>query len=152
VSARAAWRLETLGFSRVYHYQPGKDDWLAAHLPLEGRSGHVPRAVDVARADVPTCGLHDRVGEVARRVREEGWPLAAVLNDKRVVLGRLRPRDLEQQPDAVAESIMVDGPRTVRGSRPVAEMAAWLDERDIPGVLVTSAEGVLVGYVRREDV
>jgi hypothetical protein len=47
---------------------------------------------------------------------------------------------------------MVDGPRTVRGSRPVAEMAAWLDEHDIPGVLVTSAEGVLVGYVRREDV
>jgi Mg/Co/Ni transporter MgtE len=112
----------------------------------------VPRAVDVARADVPTCGLRDRVGEVARRVREEGWPLAAVLNDERVVLGRLRPHDLEQQPDAVAESIMVDGPRTVRGSRPVAEMAAWLDEHDIPGVLVTSAEGVLVGYVRREDV
>jgi CBS domain-containing protein len=151
MSARAAWRLETLGFERVYRYQPGRDDWLVARLPLEGRLASVPRAVDVARTDVPACGLHDRVAEVARRVHEEGWPLAVVLQ-VRIVLGRLRPRDLLQRPDAVAAELMVEGPRTVRGTRPAAEVGKWLDERKIKGVLLTSADGELIGYVRRDDV
>jgi len=30
LSARAAWRLETMGFQEVYRYTPGKADWLAA--------------------------------------------------------------------------------------------------------------------------
>jgi CBS domain-containing protein len=151
MSARAAWRLETLGFERVYRYQPGRDDWLVARLPLEGRLAAMPRAVDVARTDVPTCGLHDRVAGVARRVREEGWPLAVVLQG-RIVLGRLRPRDLRERPDAVAAELMVEGPRTVRGTRSAAEVGQWLDERKINGVLLTSADGELIGYVRREDV
>jgi Mg/Co/Ni transporter MgtE len=106
----------------------------------------------VARRDVPTCGLRDSVGDVARRVREEAWPLAVVLNEQRVVLGRLRPSDMEERPDAVAETIMLDGPGTVRGTRAADEMAAWLDERKVKGVLITTADGVLVGYVRRDDV
>ena len=123
-----------------------------ARLPVEGREAAVRRAADVARPDVPTCLLRDRVTEVARRVREESWPLAVVVNEERVVLGRLRPSALAERPEAVAEELLVPGPRTIRGTRVASEMAAWLDERKIPGVLVTSAEGVLVGYVRREDV
>ena len=152
MSARAAWRLECLGFADVHRYQPGKDDWLAARLPVAGAAAGVRRAADVARTDVPVCGLRDRVARVARRVLEEGWPLAVVVNDHAVVLGRLRPRDLEAHPDAAAADLVVPGPRTMRGTRPVDEMAAWLEERRIPGVLVTTAEGMLVGYVRRQDV
>jgi hypothetical protein len=133
-------------------YQPGKDDWMVARLPAEGREADVPRAADVARRDVPTCLLREHVGEVAQRVRDGKWPLAVVVNEQRVVLGRLRPRALEEQPDAVAEELMVPGPRTIRGTRAAAEMGAWLDERKIPGVLVTTADGVLVGYVRRDEV
>jgi hypothetical protein len=152
MSARAAWRLESLGFEPVYRYQPGKDDWIAARLPVEGRAAGKTRAADLARPDVPTCLLHDVVGEVARRVRDESWPLAAVLNERQVVLGRLRPKDLDQRPEAVAEEIMVPGPRTIRGTQDAGEMGRWLDERKVPGVLVTTAEGELVGYLRREDV
>ena len=91
--------------------------------------------------------------EVAVRVREEGWPLAVVVNEQRVVLGRLRPRDLsDAAPDAPARELMVDGPRTIRGAMPAAEMGAWLDRRNVPGVVVTTADGVLVGYLRRDDV
>ncbi len=151
MSARAAWRLETLGFEQVYRYQPGKDDWVAARLPLEGREAGIVRAADVARRDVPTCGLPDRVTEVARLVRQGGWPLAVVLNERRIVLGRLRARDLEERPDAIAEDIMVDGPRTVRGTRAASDMGRWLDERRAPGVLTTTADGELIGYVRRDD-
>ena len=152
MSARAAWRLETLGFEPVYRYQPGKDDWLAARLPMEGREAGLRRAADIARRDVPTCCLRDRVGEVANAVRRGDWPLAVVVNEEGIVLGRLRPRDLHAQPEAVAEEIMVDGPRTVRGTRPAEKLGAWLDERKVPGVLVTTADGELIGYVRRGDV
>src|SRR5919106_2091033 len=105
MSARAAWRLETLGFQHVYRYQAGKDDWLVARLPMEGTKPSVRTAADVARRDVPTCGLRDRVDQVAEQVRLGAWPLAVVLNERRVVLGRLRPRDLDAHPDAVAEEI-----------------------------------------------
>ncbi len=152
MSARAAWRLETLGFPPVYRYIGGKQDWLLARLPMEGRDAGVRRAFDVARTDVPTCLLRERATEAAGRVADGGWPLAVVVNEGRVVLGRLRPRDLAERPDAIAEELMVPGPRTVRGGRPVSEMGAWLDDRKVPGVLVTDADGVLVGYVRREDV
>jgi Mg/Co/Ni transporter MgtE len=152
MSARAAWRLETLGFRHVYRYQPGKDDWLVARLPIEGRLAGITRAADVARTDVPACRRHDRVGSVAEEVRRGAWPLAVVVDERRVVLGRLRPRDLAANPEARAEEIMVEGPRTVRGTRPAELVAAWLDERNVPGVLITTADGELVGYVRREDV
>jgi Mg/Co/Ni transporter MgtE len=152
MSARAAWRLETLGFEEVYRYQAGKDDWQVARLPLEGAQAGERTAAQAARADVPTCGLRDHVASVAERVRSGSWPLAVVLNERRVVLGRLRPRDLEANPDAVAEDVMVDGPRTIRGTRPASELGGWLDERGVKGVLVTTADGELVGYVRRDEV
>ncbi len=37
MSPRAAWRLESLGFTRVYDYVAGKVDWFAAGFPREGR-------------------------------------------------------------------------------------------------------------------
>jgi hypothetical protein len=33
MSPRAAWRLEGLGFERVYDYVPGESDWFASGLP-----------------------------------------------------------------------------------------------------------------------
>jgi rhodanese-related sulfurtransferase len=36
MSPRAVWRLEAMGFSRVYDYAVGKVDWMAAGLPTEG--------------------------------------------------------------------------------------------------------------------
>jgi rhodanese-related sulfurtransferase len=44
MSDRAAWRLESLGFTRVYRYSPGKDGWLAMGLPTEGPDAATPRA------------------------------------------------------------------------------------------------------------
>ena len=82
-------------------------------------------------------------------MREEGWPLAVVLNEQRVVLGRLRLRALREHPDAVAEEIVVEGPRTVRGTRPADQLAAWLlQQTDL-----SSAGGVktLVEMLNRAD-
>ncbi len=68
MSARAAWRLETLGFTEVFRYKPGKADWLANGLPTTGTEANVPRVSQVIRRDVPTCHLGERVGTVRERV------------------------------------------------------------------------------------
>jgi hypothetical protein len=56
MSARAAWRLEELGFTQVYDYVPSKIDWFANGLPREGKAAEIPWAGDLARDDAPTCG------------------------------------------------------------------------------------------------
>src|SRR5919197_1350750 len=127
-------------------------DWLVPPLPMEGARAGIRTAADAARQDVPTCGLRDPVAGVAEQVRAGDWPLAVVVDECRIVLGRVRPRDLDAHPDAVAEDLMVEGPRTIRGTRAATELGRWLDERRVPGVLVTTADGELVGYVRRDDV
>ena len=69
MSPRAAWRLEGLGFERVYDYVPGKADWSASGLPTEGTQAGILTIGNAARRDVPTCAPGEKVGEVPGRVR-----------------------------------------------------------------------------------
>jgi len=46
MSPRATWRLEGLGFERVYYYLPGKADWFANGLPKEGTLASIPTIVE----------------------------------------------------------------------------------------------------------
>jgi hypothetical protein len=62
MSRRAAWRLENMGFRDIHDYVDSKLDWMAAGLPTEGTNAQRPRAGEVARKDVPTCGLKENVG------------------------------------------------------------------------------------------
>src|SRR5579884_675687 len=105
MSPRAAWRLESLGFRQVYDYTAGKLDWMAAGLPTEGTGASRPRAGDLARQEVPTCRLDERLGEVRDRVRARGWNAAVVVNEQRVVLGLLRARELEADGDRGVEAV-----------------------------------------------
>src|SRR2546425_965931 len=68
MSPRAAWRLETLGFTRVYEYAAGKADWGAYGLPVEGTVTKVPPIQQLARTDVPTCRLAETIRDVRARV------------------------------------------------------------------------------------
>ena len=62
MSPRAAWRLEGLGFERVYDYVPGKADWFASGLPKEGRLASVPTRGETARRADLRPGGEDRRG------------------------------------------------------------------------------------------
>lgn len=152
MSARAAWRLESLGFTEAYRYTAGKADWLANGLPIEGTRADLPRVGDLARRDVPTCRLQDRVGEVRERVRAAGWDLCVVVNERNVVLGRLRENELGADPAASVEQVMEEGPTTYRLDRPADETARYLAQRKVAGVLVTTSDGELIGLFRRDDV
>jgi CBS domain-containing protein len=151
MSPRAAWRLESLGFGDVYDYVAGKLDWMAAGLPTEGTNAGRPRAGGVARKDVPTCGLKERLGAVRDRVRELGWDAVVVVNDQRVVLGLLRSKELGVDPDLLIEQAMRPGPSTFRPFVSIEEMARFLVEHKLESSPVTTSDGRLVGLLLRED-
>ena len=145
MSPRAAWRLESLGFTRVYDYLPGKADWFAAGLPREGTRASIPRAGDVARRDEVTCRLGDRVGDVAERVRAAGQPWCLVLNDGDIVLGRLRGAALDADLDALVEDVMESGPTTTRPDTEVEALNERLRGGDVSSIVITTSDGRLVG-------
>jgi CBS domain-containing protein len=151
MSPRAAWRLESLGFTRVFDYVAGKADWFASGLPIEGKLAAVPRIGAVARRDVPVCALSDRIGDVRQRAQEAGCEACAVVNEECIVLGLLRRKELEADPEATAEQVMRPGPTTFRPNVPVKELAERMRERGALTVLVTTSDGKLVGQLRRDD-
>jgi CBS domain-containing protein len=127
-------------------------DWLAAGLPTEGVIARLPRAGDVARKDVPTGAMDERLGDVRDRVRAAGWDACVVVNDERVVFGLLRAAELAgPDPEARIESVMRPGPSTFRPNVPIAEMAQYMEEHDLVNSPITTLEGRLVGLLVRED-
>jgi CBS domain-containing protein len=151
MSPRAAWRLEGLGFEKVYDYMPGKADWFASGLPKEGRLASVPTIGDAARRDVPTCAPQEKVGNARDCVRTAGWDTCVVVNKERVVLGLLREKELSSDPGATVERVMRSGPTTFRPDIPVGNMAERMRKRGARTVLVTTSDGRLVGLLYRED-
>jgi len=105
----------------------------------------------VARRDVPTCGLDERIGEVRARVEAAGWDACVVVNAQRVVLGLLRREQLARGPDERVEDVMRPGPSTYRPNVPIAEMAHIMTEHDLPNSPITTSDGRLVGLLVRED-
>ena len=152
MSPRAAWRLESLGFRQVYDYAAGKADWLAFGLPTAGAEADTPRVGPIARRDVPTCALDDRVGDVRGRMRAAGWDECLVLNEERVVLGRLRSAALKGDADVVAADAMEPGSTTVRPDERLATLLPRMRDKHVDRMIVTTSDGRLVGVADRETI
>jgi len=150
VSARAASRLEGLGFSRVYHYAAGKADWGSFGLPLEGTADSSTRIGSVTRVDAPRCLPDEFVSAVAERVGG-GWQICVVTSEEGVVLGLLGREALRSGEDARAEDVMLLGPSTIRPSARCEAIAQRMHDHNLTQIVVTHSDGVLVGVLRRED-
>jgi CBS domain-containing protein len=149
MSARAAARLETLGFRHVYRYQPGKADWFAAGLPREGMEAGTARVADVAERDVPTCTVDERVGEVRDRLRRTGSDVCVVVDGQRIVLGLVEGVSADTPPDTRVESVMRSNPITFRPNVPAGRLPDYLKAPATRLALVTTSDGVLLGLLRR---
>lgn len=153
MSPRAACRLETLGFTKVHDYGPGKVDWLAHGLPAEGTHADRPTAGGLARHDVATCSIQDTVGEVQHRIDASPYGFALVLSPAAVLLGRVRRSALETSAHGAGiESFMEPGPSTIRPHLTVDELHHRLARSEVNALLVTTPDGVLLGVLRRDDV
>jgi CBS domain-containing protein len=136
----------------VYDYKAGKQDWMGAGLPTEGTNAQRPRLVDVVRRDVPVCSLGERLGDVRDRTVSAGWDACVVVSQDRIVLGLLRARELDADPDLPVEQVMRPGPSTYRPFVSVEEMRRTMIERNMDSSPVTTSDGKLVGLVRKQDI
>src|SRR6266536_1009163 len=150
MSPRAAWRLESLGFERVFDYVAGKADWGSAGLPLEGTHDIRTRVGAHLRRDVPTCRLEERLRDVQARVTAAGWSTCFVVNDEQVVLGRLGRRALARDDDVTVEEAMAAGPSTVRPSLELDRAVERMHSEDLTTLPVTTSDGKLVGVLELE--
>ena len=125
---------------------------MGAGLPTEGTNTQRPRLVDVVRRDAPTCSLDERLGDVRDRAVAAGWDACVVVSQDRVVLGLLRAKELQADPQLLVERVMRPGPSTYRPYVSVEEMRRTMTERNLESSPVTTSDGKLVGLVRRQDV
>jgi CBS-domain-containing membrane protein len=151
MSPRAAWRLEELGFTRVYDYVASKTDWFANGLPREGKAAETPWTGDLVRDDAPTCAPNDRGGDVRQRVLASGYDICVVLNEHRVVVGLLRGDALSKDPHAKVRDVMELGPKTQRPDNPIEKLLQSRGNQGVKSWIVTTSHGVLLGVLLRAD-
>jgi CBS domain-containing protein len=151
VSARAAARLATFGFARVFEYVAGKADWGWFGLPLEGHAGTETRAGAHLRTDVPTCRLDERLDDVRRRVEKAGWETCFVVDEGGVVIGRLGRNALAGDQGLGVEEAMTPAPSTIRPSARLDAVVERMRDRDLTSMPVTTPDGRLRGLLTRED-
>jgi Mg/Co/Ni transporter MgtE len=153
LSPRAACRLATLGFTRVYDYTPGKVDWLAHGLPGEGMRANEPTAGSLARHDVATSPLDARTGDVRRAIADSPFGYALVLSPGGVVLGRVRKSVLDTLSDGdPIDGILEPRPQTIRPHLTAAKLEERFDGYGLRTLIVTRPDGTLIGVVRRDDI
>jgi rhodanese-related sulfurtransferase len=147
LSARAAWRLETMGFQEVYRYTPGKADWLAAGWATEGTQAKKERISQHVRQDVPTCSLRERLEDVKSR-RRPNQDLCVVVNDRNIVLGVIEGKTWDANPLARVADVMQPGPRTFRPDMDPREAQKILRQSGKVHAIVTTSDGELLGVIR----
>ena len=89
--------------------------------------------------------------EVREQVGAAGWDACVVVNEERVVFGLLRDRELAKGTVETVERSMRPGPSTFRPDVPIEEMAGYMVQHDLVRSPITSADGRLIGLLRRDD-
>ncbi|TMR91358.1 CBS domain-containing protein [Nonomuraea basaltis] len=150
LSPRAAHRLERLGFGEVHDYGAGKMDWLAADLPFEGEAHLVSQNV---RRDPVTATLDDPLDDLTERIVADPAGLAVVVDEDDVVQGVVGSRELKgADMSGTAEQVMRVGITTVRPSEQLEPLIQRMDRAKVDHVVVTHADGTLVGLFGLGDV
>jgi len=149
--ARAAGRLERLGFAQVYRYAPGKADWRAAGLPMDGSLRPDLRAIDALRRDVVTCALDASVQDARREAERTHSEFCLVVGNGQLVLGRLRRDALNADGALPVTDVMENGPTTIRADADLAALIDRMQTRKVATIIVSDSDGRLIGVVYREE-
>jgi rhodanese-related sulfurtransferase len=147
LSARAAWRLESMGFQEVYRYTSGKADWLAAGWETEGTESKKVRIRQMIYKEVPTCSLRERLEDVKAR-RRPNQDLCVVVNDRNIVLGIVQGETWDANPLARVADVMQPGPQTIRPDLEPKDAQKLLRHYDGPIAIVTTSDGELLGLIK----
>jgi rhodanese-related sulfurtransferase len=150
LSARAAWRLENMGFQEVYRYTPGKADWLAAGFETEGTASRKTRLKQMLNKDVPVCSLRERMENVKIR-RRPNQDICVVVSDRNIVLGVIQDESWDADPQARVLDVMQPGPRTFRPDADPEDAMKALRSAELEIGIVTTSDGELLGIIKRAE-
>lgn len=120
-------------------------------MPLEGQRHSGTRVAAHLHEDVPTCLIRESLRDVCERVRAAGEDTCFVVNEQRIVLGRLGRAALGRDADVTVEQAMAAGPSTVRPSLDLTAAVERMRKQNLTNLPVTRSDGVLLGLIRRDD-
>lgn len=82
---------------------------------------------------------------------ESGWDTCFVVDERRVVLGRLGRRAISGREEVTAEQAMTLGPSTIRPSARLGDVVERMQRQKLTSLPVTTSDGRLAGLLSRED-
>ncbi|MBC3190967.1 CBS domain-containing protein [Pseudonocardia sp. C8] len=131
---------------------PGKVDWLARNLPVEGTDAGAPIIGRDLRNDAVIAAPNESIADVRARVMASPQSFALVTTADRILLGRLRGSQLDHvDPAAVAAEVMEAGPSTLRPHEPADTVRSHLVGKGLTYAIVTDPDGRLLGTVNTDD-
>jgi CBS domain-containing protein len=135
----------------VYDYVPGKVDWLAHNLEVEGDRADAVTVGRVMRHDVVRCAPTDTVNTVLELTQGSAYPFAVLTSPDGTVLGRVPGSALKPPSETPVWDVAEPGPKTFRPHHSVENVIGHLIEKDLRWAIVTTPEGRLLGVASRED-
>ncbi len=136
-----------MGFVDVYMLEGGRAAWTVLGMPTEGQIGDA-RRIGQRAVDVPAVPVDATVGDVIA-VGEIPYTVV-VLGPDDVVVGALRPTVRALPPQTRVRDVIIPAPSTIRPDLRVEEVARRFAKDGLDHVLVTTANGVLIGLVTTE--
>jgi CBS domain-containing protein len=130
---------------------PGKVDWLAHDLPVEGERPDAPIVGRVMRDDAALCRPSDRIADVRDSIKRSPYPFALIISDDRTLLGRAPSSALDPVADRPVLDVAEPGPKTFRPHVPAEKVAEVLAAKGLRWAIVTTPEGRFLGVASRED-
>jgi CBS domain-containing protein len=130
---------------------PGKVDWLAHNLPVEGDRPEAPIAGRVMRDDAVLCRPTDPVSDVRELIERSPYPFGLVTSDDRTLLGRAPASALEPASERAVLDVAQPGPKTFRPHASAEKVAGFLADKGYRWAIITTPEGRFLGVASRAD-
>jgi CBS domain-containing protein len=130
---------------------PGKVDWLANNLPVEGDKTDAPIAGRAIRDDAVRCRSSDPIAKVRELVERSPYPFALVTSEDGTLLGRAPLSALDGASDGQVWDVAEPGPKTFRPHVSAEKVVGVLADKDLRWAIVTTPEGRVLGVASRED-
>jgi Mg/Co/Ni transporter MgtE len=130
---------------------PGKVDWLAHGLPVEGERTEAPIAGRAMRDDAARCRATDRMSDVCESIERSPYPFALVTSEDGTLLGRAPSSALNPASDRQVWDVAEPGPKTFRPHVRAEKVAEALADLDLRWAIITTPEGRFLGVAARED-
>ena len=130
---------------------PGKVDWLANNLPVEGDRPYAPIAGRAMRDDAVRCRPTDRIADVLESIQGSPYPFALVTSNDGTLLGRAPASALDPASQRPVWDVAQPGPKTFRPHVEAEKVVEVLAEKGYRWAIVTTPEGRLLGVASRKD-